>query len=489
METLKLSPEHKVQIDPFSSALIGEPNEAKNAQVLESATRQVVGDFRFDVLGIYNDLLSHLTPQTTIYDAFEAWQPDIEGDTLRHGGSDCFGLAVLIVKKLVEQGIAASVIPLDTRGLPAVEAKEITGDVGSVGIVIRDQESLIFAEPGFAQTKPLIVANSSPSDRVSVDGRHFGLTMDFVSGKGIFEVLPSYQPLKQIGVSLEPLALEDLVQLQKQYLLIRPTVHCDRFNADGEKVAALKIRLLSNEIALCFGGQEKIIKFGDWVDFAEKGKLAEELQVDAAQLDMQVNNVLRHAGQLRALWPESLIRMHNETSSESRLEQKQRSWQEAQGAGFTSGGVVAFIVDRDSKKILLYKVPLSRENHQIGRYAGQLNTLVEKAKAEDGIPTEEFADNLKRGIREELGLSPEGFTLPIDSYRETQYGKSLPDGKKVLARCCVLECNLGDVDGFKFQDDCEGGQWQWFDIKEVLGYEIEPNLRPILERYILENLL
>ncbi|MFH0898718.1 MAG: hypothetical protein V1855_04010 [bacterium] len=489
MEDLKLPHGAEAVINNLPAALTREPIEAGHAQILESATRQVVANFRFDVLGIYDDLLSRLTPQNTIFDAFEDWKSDIEADALHYGGSDCFGLAVLIVKKLAENGVAASIIPLDTEGLPTNEAKEVTGDVGSVGVLVRDQDSLAFVEPGFAQTKPLIITRNAPSAEVSIDGRQFGLTMDFSSGKGIFEAKANHQSSKQIGVSLEPLTLEDLPRLQKQHLLIRPTIHCDRFNADGEKIAGFKIRLLSNEIALFFGSQEKIVKFEAWIDFSEKEKLAEELHVDVAQLDIQVNNILRHAGQLRALWQESLIRAHYETAGESQLEQTQRSWQEAREAGFASGGVVAVIVDKTHKKILLYRIPQSRENSQIGRFAGQLNTFVEKANMQDGAPTEEFKDNLERGIKEELGLQPENFTLRADSYRETRYGMPLLDGKKVLARCCVLECDLGDVDAFKFQDEREGGNWQWFDIDEVLGYEIEPNLRSILGKYILENLL
>ncbi len=159
------------------------------------------------------------------------------------------------------------------------------------------------------------------------------------------------------------------------------------------------------------------------------------------------------------------------------------NWEEARQKGYDKGGVVD-MKKNNKNELLMYRVPESRQKPKIGRFAGQYNVGVETAEDD-----EEYDSNVIRAFEEEFGLDAEACeaNVVINSYRETDYGSG--DRGAALARCVVCEWK-GDADHpFGFENSVEGGKWEWVPIDQVIGYDIEPNLRPILERHILEGLL
>ena len=102
------------------------------------------------------------------------------------------------------------------------------------------------------------------------------------------------------------------------------------------------------------------------------------------------------------------------------------------------------------------------------------------------MPIEEFDQCLTRGIQEELNTSLDFFKLNPDSYREVPYGED----NRCLARCCTLLLENPDkLANFKFNQAEEGGTWFWLSPEKALGLEIEPNIRPILEEYLRQELI
>jgi len=444
----------------------------------EKHARSLVAGLKFDIFDLYKTLLDPLDDGGTIFNSYDRWDPDEFEDTIINGGSDCFGLAAVLKGLLTELNLKPEFIALDTNGLPAAESAEVTNDIGSVALMYRIGDTLYILEPGFGLTKPLIISSDSPTATVQCDGRTFTINVDFSILKGILTVESSRHKTKTIGVRLDPLDSSVIDQLQKDYVRIRPTIHCDRFDIDGNKIAGIKLQLLHDRISICLGDEKFAINFDEWSTY-DVTELANLLEVDADELNDSVIKIIRRAGQIRALWTESLKRQYFENTGKAVLNSEERGWSELRQEGYVGGGVVSF-VSNGKGQILLYKVPKSREKAHIGRFSGQLNSMVETAGND-----EDFEDNLKRGLEEELGIIE---NIEIINYRETDYGKPLANGNKILARCCVVKWD-GDVSTITFNNQQEGGQWDWYDIDTVLGYEIEPNIRPILEKYILEGLL
>ncbi|MDO8451387.1 MAG: hypothetical protein Q7S76_00790 [bacterium] len=460
------------------------------ATVVVEALSRTIAELRFDPLSLYVDFLEGMSLGQNIFDAWQSWQPNPLIDTHRLGGSDCFGLVTTLKHELITYGYETSIIPLDTDGL-APGASSATGEIGSVALGrVRDQ-GVVFMDPAFALTQPVLLTPNAPDIELQVDGRRFWISADFDNKSGRLVVVSDYHGPKNIGIQFSELPDGSLGVPQKLYLKVRTAIQCERIGEDGRKVAGVKVNLMNDTIAVCDGSNKYTLSRREWVAY-DKTELANKLDIPQPRLERMVDVIIKRSGQLRALWVDSLRTEYLQKNAPPLREvDAPTDWSVVRTQGYESGGVVAFIVNPEGQ-ILMHTVPPTREKPHIGRFSGQLNTLVETAEGEGGIPSEPFIDNLVRGLREELGILPESNrqpTLREGSYRETDYGKPRECGNRVLARCCVLDFDPKQAGEFHFNNQDEGGDWKWYDLDRVLGYEIDPGVRPILERYIAEKLL
>ena len=481
--SLELQAKSRTDITPTRNLLVDFSTGYENAKTIRKEATEVVSQYRFSVLELYCSLLDNLQAGQSLYDVYESWKPDILNQTLSHHGSDCFGLALLLQRKLREQNIKSYIFPFSTRGLLAEqEAKDLLLDMGSVGLLVEDSNNhFYFVDPGFALVEPITFTGSTQSVSYRLDGRVFHLDFSSLNG-GMMNVIGDDGSKKQIDFRFNQFLNEEaLVELQKRYMRVRPTIHIERFNEIGEKIAGLKIQLLKDQIVIIHGKDKKTINFTDWDNF-DHLKIAAELEVDATELDRQVKLVIRNAYKLRALWVPSLRQLYADRNYDP-LRRNPTDWTTAKESGYTEGGVVV-LLKNDKDELLMYRVPKSREKPHIGRLAGQYNVVVETADGE-----EDLESNLSRALYEELGLDAQEFSdkLDLQGYAETTYGVS--DQRKSLARCVVCKWK-GDLNHpFKFQNKVEGGEWEWVPIGKVMTCDLEPNIRAILERHILEGLL
>lgn len=455
----------------------------KDAETIRGEATEVVSRYRFSVLELYGSLLENLKPGQSLYDLYQTWRPDLIVQTMSNQGSDCFGLALLLQRKLKEKNINSYIFPFSTRGLLAEgEAKDLLLDIGSVGLLVEDSGgSFYFVDPGFALVEPITFTQATQSVAYRLDGRVFNLDFSGKTG-GMMRVVGDDGSQKKIDFRFDQFLNEEaLVELQKRYIQVRPTIHIERFNELGEKVAGLKIQMLKDQIVVIDGKERKTIAFEDWNSF-DYSKIATSLNVDAEELNRQVRLVITNAYKLRALWTPSL-RQHYADQHYPPLNHNVTDWPTAKEIGYDQGGVVV-LLKNDSEELLMYRVPRSREKPHIGRFAGQYNVVVETADGE-----EDLVSNLSRALHEELGIDVQenAEMLELCGYSETDYG---PSGQhRSLARCVVCKWKGDQNYPFSFQNKVEGGEWEWLPIAEVMTHDLEPNVRAILERHILEGLL
>jgi len=473
-------------------------NSISIPSVSEIAKRVII-KYRFDSLVEYAGLVDNLQEGESIISAFQNLQMDIRGDIEKNGGSDCFGLALKLAEEMRTYGYSPVIIPFDTKGL-AKEASEILEDVGHIAVGIWDEyDGINIFDLGFALGEGVRLTAKNPmAEYVSADGRKFIYRVDWETGEGLFEIKSDYYLKKSFGFSTNPLeeeGLEGFLQkLQKNYWLrIRPIVSCDRFDDGRRKDAGIKTNIVDETITIYQNQEKVLLSFQDWIDGkieVDINSLARDLNLSEEELRERVNVVVRKAGQLRQLLVPSLQQEYLERNNFALRNGKERSWEELIEEGYNNGGVLALITDGNGR-IALYRVPEDNAKTFIKRFTDQLNTLVETAdKNDEGNPIENFDNNLSRSIQEELGNSMEslGLFLQNDSYREMNYGSS--NSGKTLARCCVLQVEDSEIiKEFRFVDASEGGEWNWYDVNEILGLDIESNLRPALELYIAEGLL
>ncbi len=455
----------------------------ENISNIRKEAVDVVSNYRFSVVELYADFLAKIKQDEPIQKTFDSWHPDPLRDVILQSGSDCFGLALLLQKKLAEIKIRSYVFPFSTRGLLAEkDAKELLSDVGSVGIIVQNgTDDFYFIDPGFALIEPLTVTSNTKSINCKIDGRTFVINL---SGEktGIMSVIGSDESVKEIDFrGMEELEESSIAELQKQYLRIRPSVQIEKFNEIGEKVAGIKVQMLKNEVSIINGDKKINIPYSAWSDF-DCAEIAQKLEVNIEDLRQQISKIITESPRLRSLWVKSLRQMYADKHY-APLEEELSTWQEAKEKGYDKGGVV-IMLKNNRNELLMYRVPESRQKPHLGRFTGQYNVCVETAEED-----ENYESNILRAFHEELDLSAEACekTINITSYRETNYGVSASG--KALARCVVCEWK-GDINHpFNFNNAVEGGKWEWVPIKQVAGYDLEPNLRPIIERHILEGLL
>ncbi len=456
----------------------------ENAALIRKEATEVVSQYRFSVLELYYDLLDKFKDNArSLQEIYKDWKPDLSSQTLSNQGSDCFGLAFLLQERLKANGIKSHIFPFSAKGLPAgQEAKDLLLDIGSVGVLIEHTgNDFYFVDPGFALVEPITFTKATKSVSYRLDGRVFHIDL-LSKDLGIMNVVGDDGLRKEIDFRPnQSLNFDALVELQKRYLQIRPTIHIERFNELGEKIAGIKIQMLKDEVVIANQKHKEIIKFQDW-DVFDSDEIAIALGVDSMTLKGQVSQIITHAHKLRSLWVSSLRKTYAEKHY-SPLKYELRSWSEAKKDGYTEGGVV-IMMKNPQGQLLMYQVPESREKPKIGRLAGQYNLVVETAEGD-----EDFESNFNRALVEELGLNPSQVEEHVEmtNYAETDY---INDGSsKSLARCVVCKWN-GDLNhDFSFSNKIEGGKWKWVPIEEVMSFDLEPNIRGILERHILEGLL
>jgi hypothetical protein len=470
----------------------GEIVAGKNpAEVL----REFIETTRFDSLSLIVDLAGQLDEEQSILDVYADWEmPDLMDFTISNQGSDCFGLALDLQERLRLVGEETHIMPFNTDGLPE-ESKDLLNDVGHVGLFkwSLGGDGVVIYDPGFAVGNLVELSKLNPRyEHISPDGRKFIYMVDFNTGEGLFEIEADYHDKKEFGFRLKPLSVEELPELQKKYFQIRSKYNYDIFDDGGNKGFGVKVNLLSQSVSLWTNGEKFSINFSDWMKEKERfEEYLDESEVDSLDLYQKIEMVIRRSGQLRMLLVPS-IKQEWEDKLNPEVSCERRSWSELHQEGFGYGGVVAFVAN-GSGKIAMYRVPESREKPYINRWSGQLNTLVETAEGSDGsdgvvigLPIEEFEKNLSRGVIEEIGVDMDQFKVDMATYREIPYGS---DGKG-LARTVVLRVDDPSlINQFRFSDNGEGGAWQWYDGSEVLGHDIEPNLRPILDYCLREGLV
>lgn len=455
----------------------------KRTTDIREAAVDVVSNFNFSVLELYADLLKDASQDKPISETFDSWMPDPLRDVILNGGSDCFGLALLLKEKLSKIKVKSYIFPFSTRGLLAEEdAKDLLSDVGSVGVIVQNgTNDFYFIDPGFALVEPLTITKTTESISYKLDGRTF--TIRLTEGKnGTMSVVGVDGLKKEIDFrGMETLSESSLDELQKQYIRIRPTVQIEKFNEIGEKMASVKVQMLKNEIFIMNGDVKINIPYAKWNDF-NCTDVAQKLGVNPDDLRKQISTIIHESPRLRSLWVESLRKIYADKHY-APLQEELSTWEEARQKGYDKGGVVVMLKN-NKNELLMYRVPESRQKPKIGRLAGQYNVGVETAEDD-----EEYDVNVIRAFKEEFGLDAETCeaNVAINSYRETDYGSG--DRGAALARCVVCEWK-GDLDyPFSFENGVEGGKWEWVPIDQVTGHDLEPNLRPILERHILEGLL
>lgn len=455
----------------------------ENAEAIRGEAVEVVAQNRFSVLELYSSLLEQLDGTKSLSEIYRYWKPEVLRQTLENQGSDCFGLALLLQEKLNAKGIKSHIFPFSAKGLPAgQEAKNLLLDIGSVGVLIEHGDGkFYFVDPGFALVEPITFTQATRSISYRLDGRIFHIDL-LSKDLGIMNVVGDDGSRKEIDFRPnQSLNADAIVELQKRYIQVRPTIHIERFNEIGEKIAGLKIQMLKDEIVVINQKQKEILKFDEWDSFNPQ-EVANALGVNALDLKKQVAQLIANAYKLRALWVPSLRRQYADKHY-APLKYEVRGWVEAKKDGYTEGGTVV-MVKNSRNELLMYRVPKTREKPQINRFAGQYNLVVETAENE-----EDFESNFNRALGEELGLELPQIRehVEMSSYTETDYRK---DGQtKSLARCVVCKWN-GDLNHqFAFRNRVEGGEWEWVPIDEVMSHDLEPNIRAILERHILEGLL
>jgi len=471
-------------------------------QSVSEIAKRVISEYRFDPLVEYAEFAASLEEGQPVSDVFENLQMDIRGDIEKNGGSDCFGLALKLAEEMRTYGYSPVIIPFDTKGL-AEEASEILEDVGHIAVGIWDEyqyHGINIFDLGFALGEGVrLTAENSRVEYVSADGRKFIYTVDWETGEGLFEIKSDYYLKKSFGFSINPLEKEDLEgfleKLQKNYWLrIRPMVSCDRFDDGGERNAGIKTNIINETITVYLGEKKTLLSFQNWIDGkiqVDINRLARDLNLSEEELRERVNVVVCKAGQLRQLLAPSLQQKYLERNNFALRNGKERNWKKLKEEGYDNGGVLALITDGNGR-IALYRISERNAKPFIQRFAGQLNTLVETVNKDgQGNPIENFDNNLSRGIQEELGDSMEnlGLFLQNGSYREMNYGSS-NNGEKTLARCCILQVeNPEIINNFKFADDNEGKEWKWYFLEDILGLDIESNLRSALKLCIAEGIL
>lgn len=444
---------------------------------------EVVAGYNFSVVELYADFLRNIKQSESINKTFEDWNPDPLRDVILQAGSDCFGLALLLQEKLSKINVKAHIFPFSTKGLLAEkEAKDLLSNTGSVGVIVQNgEDDFYFIDPGFALAEPLTITGNTKSISYKLDGRTF--TISFSREKnGLMSVVSDTGLVKEIDFrGMENLDEAQLRELQKQYIKVRPTLHIEKFNEIGEKMASIKIQMLKNEIFIMNGDIRINIPYEDWGNF-DCTDVAKKLGVNPDELRKQISTIIHESPRLRSLWVESLRKIYADKHY-APLQEELSTWEEAREKGYDKGGVVVMLKN-DKNELLMYRVPESRQKPKIGRLAGQYNVGVETAEDD-----EEYDANVIRAFKEEFGLDAETCeaNVAINSYRETDYGSG--DRGAALARCVVCEWK-GDLDHpFSFENGVEGGKWEWVPIDQVTGHDLEPNFRPILERHILEGLL
>jgi hypothetical protein len=459
-------------------------NVEQKVESIRKEAKEVVVNHNFSALELYEDLLQNVSQDESIQKTFENWNPDPLRDVVLKGGSDCFGLALLLQHKLAQIKIKAQVFPFSTKGLLAEEeARILLSDVGSVGVIVPDeQDSYYFVDPGFALFEPLLITPDTKSTSCKIDGRTFVINLK-EGRNGSMEIFGDQDILKKVidFRGMETLTEGSLTELQKQYLRIRPILQMEKFNEIGEKAAGIKIQMLTNDITIMLNNARQKLSYEEWNNF-DSTVIANQLGLKPEELHQRVATIINNAPRIRSLWVNSLRKLYVEKNY-APLQENERNWDQAKKDGYSNGGVVVMLKNKKNE-LLMYRVPESRQKPHIGRFVGQYNVCVETAD-----DNEEYKSNLARAFQEELGLNIGEFAnVDIQSYRETDYGLSL--GKtKTLARCVVCEWT-GDLNHkFSFQESIEGGRWEWIPINEVMGHDLDPNLRPILEQHILEGLL
>lgn len=451
--------------------------ERLNSQaIIETTLKETVSNYRFNSLALYLDMLDR---HESVFEAYKAWHPDILTSTEADLGSDCFGLTKILQKKLLKKGIYSSIFAFDTNGLDK-DADSITNGVGSVGLFVKKPNDIIILTPGFGLTKPIVFSQLQDSVAMHQNGKTFSFTLMPDNKNGNLSIQSSEQN-KNIGFKLQPINSTDLSELQKGYVRIRPSIVIEKVGVSSEREAKLKIDLVKDTITI---NQQPEIPLSNWQEL-DIETIAQSLGVDHDLLSWQLTTITRKAGQIRQLWTSGLKTRHYEYNSRS-FEKTYHTWPELHQQGFTIGGLVAFITNPRGE-IAFYKIPDGKEKQHISRFSGQLNVLVETAQTnKNNLPIEEFDQCLTRGIQEELNTSLDFFKLNPDSYREVPYGED----NRCLARCCTLLLENPDkLANFKFNQAEEGGTWFWLSPEKALGLEIEPNIRPILEEYLRQELI
>lgn len=458
------------------------PNTIEIKLSAEELLKRTIETYRFDVQGIYSPLLDGLDQGQDVWKVYSGLQPDLLSTVMSYGGSDCFGLARELMESLRNSGSEGwGYLPFDTKGLPS-DAEAITGNVGHVALYKETREGIEILDPGFALADPIKVdGETGIACHQSGDGRSHTIEVNFGERKGQIYIKSGYHPDKEIGFSLDPLEESGLGSHQTRYMQIRPTLSNDKFDRRGKKVCGIKVKLMDNSVVFWDGNSTHKLSF-DMVlrkGFKELNDFATRMNISENDLKSYLERYIRRSGQIRQLWPVSM-RMTYYQQHNLVLQEGYRSWNSIRELGCEGGGAVAIIVDGQGN-MLLYRVPQSREKQHIGRFAGQLNTMVETANDnENGL------DNLSRGINEELGMSIDDFEIVNGAYREARYGL---DGK-TMARCYVIKPKkVLDLDRVGFGNSQEGGAWQWYPVQKALGLELERNVRPIVDLYYNQGLL
>lgn len=467
----------------------------------EIIRKSVVG-FPFNNFAVLLSFLDHAqTLGTSAREAFSTWTPDSISMITENGGTNCVGATQVVNEKLRSLDIAVRTIRfIFNFTLYGLSSDDVP--FSHCALIISNNEEWHLADPGLGipELVPMNTENMQVADHAyttTFDGNNGKLIVQKPNGKNIiydFEVAPEgWNPDQEI---------------QKPLLTSTTRFKIDSFTPDGKKKASAQIDFWQEEINFILPDKSVRLSFQEFITQIHSGNglnpqilmmvsdVSQKLGKSEKELINQIETMVQRKKYLHSIWNEKIQRAFY-LQKPHELSPWETSWNDLQNEGYIGGGVVLIPVN-ERGEVLLYEVPSTREKPKLGRYAGQWNLFVETAEKIAGADGQEdtwenFSDNLRRAITEELGAEMlEKTELVPDFYREIDY-RPAEVQQKIRARCAVVKIPSDSSDHINEyhtkNNSQELGTTRWITIDKLLTENLEPNARKILQAMIHDGYL